>query len=143
MFFEIEYGKFITDNESRNTFISNFILLNQVLKGKNIIISSGAENLFMMRNPEDIITIMETIFDMKKHGIKIYATNLKTNKTIYDVDYKKSAVIIGNEANGVSREMLELSDEFIKIPMKGKTESLNAAVATGVVLYEYVRQKLK
>ena len=67
MFFEIEYGKFITDNESRNTFISNFILLNQVLKGKNIIISSGAENLFMMRNPEDIITIMETIFDMKKH----------------------------------------------------------------------------
>lgn len=67
MFFEIEYGKFITDNESRNTFISNFLLLNQVLKGKNIIISSGAENLFMMRNPEDIITIMETIFDMKKH----------------------------------------------------------------------------
>ena len=69
MYFEVEYGKFITDNESRNTFISNFILLNQVLKGNNIIISSGAENLFMQRNPEDIIEIMETIFDMKKHII--------------------------------------------------------------------------
>ena len=67
MFFEVEYGKFITDNESRNGFISNFILLNQVLKGKNLIISSGAENLFMQRNPEDVITILETIFDLKKH----------------------------------------------------------------------------
>ena len=55
MFFEIEYGKFITDNESRSNFISNFILLNQVLKGNNLIISSGAENVFMQRNPEDII----------------------------------------------------------------------------------------
>ena len=64
---KLNMEKNITDNESRNTFISNFILLNQVLKGKNIIISSGAENLFMMRNPEDVITIMETIFDMKKH----------------------------------------------------------------------------
>ena len=68
MFFEVEYGKFITDNESRSNFISNFILLNQVLKGKNLIISSGAENLFMQRSPEDVITILETIFDMKKHN---------------------------------------------------------------------------
>jgi len=67
MFFEVEYGKFITNNETRSNFISNFILLNQVLKSKNLIISSGAENLFMMRNPNDVITIMETIFDMKKH----------------------------------------------------------------------------
>ena len=66
MFFEIEYGKFITDNESRSSYISNFILLNNVLKGKNIIVSSGAENVFMQRNPEDIITILETIFDIKK-----------------------------------------------------------------------------
>ena len=67
MFFEIEYGKFITDNESRSNFISNFILLNQVLKGNNIIISSGAENVFMQRNPEDVLIILETIFDIKKH----------------------------------------------------------------------------
>jgi ribonuclease P/MRP protein subunit RPP1 len=67
MFFEVEYGKFIVDNESRSNFISNFILLNEVLKGKNLIVSSGAENIFMQRNPEDIIIILETIFDIKKN----------------------------------------------------------------------------
>ena len=66
MFFEVEYGKFITDNETRSNYISNFILLNNVLKGKNLIVSSGADNLFMQRNPEDVITILETIFDIKK-----------------------------------------------------------------------------
>ena len=77
-----------------------------------------------------------------KRGIKVFATDLQTSKTIYDVDYEKSAVIIGNEANGVSQTILELADERIKIPMTGKTESLNAAVATGVILYEINRRKL-
>jgi len=66
MFFEVEYSQFITDNESRSNFVSNFILLNQVLKGKNLILSSGAENIFMQRNPDDVINIFETIFDIKK-----------------------------------------------------------------------------
>lgn len=77
-----------------------------------------------------------------KRGIKILATDLKTDKTIYDVDYTQTAVIIGNEANGVSKELLELADERIKIPMTGKTESLNAAVATGIILYEINRRSL-
>lgn len=68
---------------------------------------------------------------------------MKTDKTIYDVDYEKSAVVIGNEANGVSDEVLKLADEKIKIPMTGKTESLNAAVATGIILYEMNRRKLE
>ena len=76
VFFEIEYGKFITDNESRNTYISNFILLNNILKGKNLIISSGAETFFEQRNPEDVITILETIFDIKKDiGFKMMTEN--------------------------------------------------------------------
>ncbi len=70
------------------------------------------------------------------------ATDLKTDKTIYDVDYTKTAVIIGNEANGVSNQLLELANERIKIPMTGKTESLNAAVATGIILYEINRRSL-
>ncbi len=65
---------------------------------------------------------------------------MKTNQTIYDVRYEKSAVIIGNEANGVSESMLQLADEKIKIPMTGKTESLNAAVAAGIILYEMNRK---
>ncbi len=77
-----------------------------------------------------------------RREIKVFATDLQTSKTIYDVDYEKTAVIIGNEANGVSQKVLELADERIKIPMTGKTESLNAAVATGVILYEINRRKL-
>lgn len=86
--------------------------------------------------------LVATIKEIKKHKFKVIATSLQTNDSVYDIDYKKSAIIIGNEANGVSQEVMETADKKVKIPMLGKTESLNAAVATGVMLYEYVRQKL-
>lgn len=86
--------------------------------------------------------LVNTLKEIKKHKFKVVATSLQTEESIYDIDYKKKVIIIGNEANGVSKEVLEMSDKKIKIPMPGKTESLNAAVATGVILYEYVRQKL-
>ena len=87
--------------------------------------------------------LVHTLKEIKKHKYKIFATSLETNDSIYDVDYKKKVIVIGNEANGVSKEILEIADGKIKIPMLGKTESLNASVATSVILYEYVRQKLK
>ena len=55
---------------------------------------------------------------------------------------KNKVIVIGNEANGVSEKVLEVANKKVKIPMLGKTESLNAAVATGIVLYEYVRRKI-
>lgn len=84
-----------------------------------------------------------TIKQLKKHKFTVVSTSLNTDKSIYDIEYKKTVIVIGNEANGVSKEIQEISDQKIKIPMLGKTESLNASVATGIVLYEYVRQKLK
>lgn len=86
--------------------------------------------------------IIETLKNMKKHKYEITATSLNTNKSIYDIDYRKKVIVIGNEANGVSNEVMNLADIKVKIPMLGKTESLNAAVATGVILYEYVRRKI-
>ena len=86
--------------------------------------------------------ILRTLKEAKKHKYKILATSLQTNKSIYDVDYSKKVIVIGNEANGVSSEILDLADIKAKIPMLGKTESLNASVATSVILYEYVRQKI-
>lgn len=86
--------------------------------------------------------IIETLKNMKKHKYGITATSLNTNKSIYDIDYSKKVIVIGNEANGVSNEVMNLADIKVKIPMLGKTESLNAAVATGVILYEYVRRKI-
>lgn len=121
---------------------------------KQILVSKGTADQY---NPKVVRSTMGAIFrvkiiecedltktlkELKKHKIQIYATDLKTDKSIYDVDYTKKAVVIGNEANGVSTEILNLADEKIKIPMLGKTESLNAAVATGVILYEVTRQKL-
>lgn len=86
--------------------------------------------------------LVETLKNIKKHKFKVVSTSLDTDKSMYDVEYKKVAIVVGNEANGVSKEIQEISDEKIKIPMLGKTESLNVSVATGVILYEYIRQKL-
>ena len=87
--------------------------------------------------------LVETIKNLKKHKFEIVSTSLDTDKSMYDLDFHKKVIVIGNEANGVSQQVQEMSDQKIKIPMLGKTESLNASVATGIVLYEYVRQKLK
>lgn len=86
--------------------------------------------------------LIDTLKNMKKHKFKIVATSLSGSKNIYDLDYHKKIIVIGNESKGVSKEILDISDEKVKIPMLGKTESLNAGVATGVMLYEYVRRKI-
>lgn len=121
---------------------------------KQIIISKGSGDVY---NPKVVRSSMGAIFrvkvlesdnlektikEIKKHKFTVMATDLNTNSSIYDEKYSKCAIIIGNEANGVSEEILNLADKKIKIPMLGKTESLNASVATGIILYEYVRQKL-
>lgn len=87
--------------------------------------------------------LLDTLKNIKKHKYKIMATSLETDNSIYDIDYNKKVLVIGNEANGVSQDILDYADEKIKIPMLGKTESLNASVATAVILYEYVRNKIK
>lgn len=61
--------------------------------------------------------LIKTLKEIKKHKFKVVATSLKTQESIYDVEYNKKAIVIGNEANGVSNEILELSDIKAKIPM--------------------------
>ena len=87
--------------------------------------------------------LKQTLKEIKKHKFEIMTSSLQTDHTIYEVNYHKKVIIIGNEANGVKEEIQALADKKIKIPMLGKTESLNASVATGIILYEYVRQKRK
>ena len=87
--------------------------------------------------------ILKTIKEIKKNKFKVLATSLGATESIYDVDFKKKAIVIGNEANGVSKQVLDVADNKVIIPMLGKAESLNASVATGVILYEYVRQKTR
>lgn len=119
-----------------------------------ILVSKGTADCY---NPKVVRSTMGAIFrvriiecedlekmlkEIKKHKFKIVTTSLQTQNSIYDIDYQKKVIIIGNEANGVEKNIQDMADEKVKIPMLGKTESLNASVATGIVLYEYVRQKI-
>lgn len=90
----------------------------------------------------EVENLVETLKELKNKGFNIISTSLDTNNSIYDINYKKSVVVIGNEANGVTKEVQEISNKKVKIPMLGKTESLNASVAAGIMIYEYVRQKV-
>lgn len=90
----------------------------------------------------EVDNLKETIKKIKKHHFKLMVTSLQTENSIYNIDFNKKIIVIGNEANGVSQEIQEMADERAKIPMLGRAESLNASIATGIVLYEYVRQKL-
>ena len=86
--------------------------------------------------------LKQTLKEVQKHNFKLVVTSLQTSKSFYDVDYSKKVIIIGNEANGVEKQIQDIADYKVKIPMLGKTESLNAAVSTWIMLYEYVRQKI-
>lgn len=120
-----------------------------------ILVSKGTADSY---NPKVVRSTMGAIFrvkiiecenlentlkEVKKHKFKLVVTSLQTEKSLYDINFDKKLIVIGNEANGVEQKIQDLADEKIKIPMLGKTESLNASVATGIVLYEYVRQKIK
>ena len=86
--------------------------------------------------------IIEEMEKAKKAGIKVYATTPSNAKDLYACDYtKKSAFIIGNESAGVSDAVAAVADERVKIPMDGKVESLNAAMAATIVCFEVKRQR--
>ena len=122
--------------------------LKQVLVSKNTVdcynskvIRSTMGAIFRV-NVIECDDLCNTLTLTKNNGFKIMVTSLKAKKSIYDVKYQKKVIVVGNEANGVSESVIKLADEKLIIPMRGKTESLNVAVATGVILYEYVRQSL-
>lgn len=88
---------------------------------------------------EDFIEALERL---KTENIKIYAAHLQGASYYDKLDYnKKTAILIGNEANGLSNEAAKASDYRVKIPMEGQLESLNAAIASGILMYEVYRQK--
>lgn len=122
---------------------------------RGVILSKNCVDIF---NPKVVRSTMASIFnvpvyfdddnrsllkEMKKHDFKIVSGSLQGNKSIYDVDFKgRCVIIIGNEANGITDEVIHLSTELVKIPIVGKAESLNASVACGVMCYEALRQNL-
>lgn len=79
---------------------------------------------------------------LKEKGVRTYAAHLKGTCDYDKADYRSPcAFLIGNEGNGLTQEIAELADCYIKIPMKGHVESLNAAIAASVLMFEAARQR--
>ncbi len=114
---------------------------------KAVILSKDCADIY---NPKTIRSTMGSIFrvptytcdcvtkikELKSEGFSVYAAALDGAVAFDEVQYaKKSAIVIGNEANGISKEVLENADAKIKIPMEGKVESLNAAISGALLMY--------
>jgi TrmH family RNA methyltransferase len=119
-----------------------------------IIASKGTVDLY---NPKTVRSTMGSIFrvpmvytedlprtirQLQQEGIVVYAAHLEGAVSYDELDYTNpSAILIGNEGNGLSEEAANASDRRIKIPMEGQVESLNAAISSAVFLYEAHRQR--
>lgn len=87
-------------------------------------------------------SISSIIKKLREEGVSVYAAHLGGTAAYDDCDYQKStAFLIGNEANGLREETAACADTLIRIPMEGKVESLNAAVASSILLFEAFRQR--
>lgn len=86
--------------------------------------------------------LSRTLTELKAAGVQLYAAHLKGTMSYDEPDYKKpSGFLIGNEGNGLSDEIARMADTYIRIPMEGKVESLNAAIAATLLMYEVNRQR--
>ena len=118
-----------------------------------VIITKGTVDIY---NEKTLRSTMGSIFkvpviedkdlslvkELKDAGFKLVTSSLDTDKNFYDIDLKEKIIIsVGNEGNGISEEIYNLSDLKVKIPMPGGAESLNAAVAASIMMYEVIRQK--
>jgi len=87
--------------------------------------------------------VEECFKQLRKEKFKVFATSISADsKNLYDIDFtKKTAIILGNENRGVSKEAVELADEKFFIPMHGMVQSLNVSVSAAIILYEALRQR--
>lgn len=84
----------------------------------------------------------EVIRELNERGITTYAAHLRGEKTYDSFSYEEGcAFLIGNEGNGLRESTAELAAQYLKIPMQGSVESLNAAIATSILIYEAARQR--
>lgn len=89
---------------------------------------------------DDLLSVMK---QLQARKVKLYAAHLKGNQFYHQMDFKgATAFLIGNEGNGLKDETAAAADAYMKIPMEGKVESLNAAVASVILMYEAARQRM-
>lgn len=119
-----------------------------------VILSRGSVDMY---NPKTIRSTMGSIYRvpflyaedlqqvlklLKEKGVSSFAAHLDGKETYDHESYRGgTAFLIGNESNGLSSELAALADMYIRIPMEGSLESLNAAVAAAILMYEAYRQR--
>jgi 23S rRNA (guanosine2251-2'-O)-methyltransferase len=102
--------------------------------------STGALHTIPVCREENLKQVIEYL---RESGLQVVACTEKTSDNYYQVDFTLPvAIIMGSEEDGISSEYLKLADSHAKIPLLGEIGSLNVSVATGVMLYEVVRQRL-
>lgn len=88
-------------------------------------------------------SIRNTLKALQAEGYQVVGATEKSRKLLYDADFRKpTALVMGAEGTGISKEVLKLCDEQLAIPMIGKIESLNVSAAAAVLLFEIVRQRI-
>ncbi|MFY7880386.1 MAG: 23S rRNA (guanosine(2251)-2'-O)-methyltransferase RlmB [Lacibacter sp.] len=105
-----------------------------------ILTSAGAlEKIAVCR----VNSLMKAVDDLHLNGIKVYASEMTATTTIDKIDFSEPiCIIMGGEENGIYPALMKICDDKIKIPMKGDFESLNVSVATGMILYEAMKQRI-
>lgn len=110
------------------------------LNEEAILTSAGAlEKIPICR----VNSLMKAVDELHLNGIKVYASEMNAAKNIAEVNFKEPcAIVMGSEEKGIYPALMKICDEKIKIPMAGDFESLNVSVATGIILYEAMKQRL-
>ena len=105
-----------------------------------IITSAGAlRNIMLCRIP----SVPQAIDVLRLNGIQVLGTQMKGSVPVYEADFSgPSCIVMGAEDTGISNDVKKRADAFIRIPMAGTFDSLNVSVATGMILYEALRQRL-
>ena len=94
----------------------------------------------VFRIPAAAITVFELDEFINKNGFKLYGSSLsETSRDMNDISFDRCAVVIGNEGSGISNEILAICSGLFRIPMKGKAQSLNAAAAAAIIIWEMTK----
>lgn len=109
------------------------------INGDAIKTSAGALNRIPVCK---VNNLTDTVMFLQASGLNIVACTEKTDNTIYDINYTEpTAIVMGNEEKGISNQILKIANQKGAIPMHGNISSLNVSVATGIILYEALRNR--
>ncbi|MFL5773543.1 MAG: 23S rRNA (guanosine(2251)-2'-O)-methyltransferase RlmB [Flavisolibacter sp.] len=105
-----------------------------------ILTSAGAlENIPVCR----VGSLMKAVDELHLNGISVLASEMKATDKVYEIDFTQPvAIVLGSEEKGIYPALLKICDKKFSIPMPGEFESLNVSVATGMILYEAMKQRL-